>query len=140
MTLDDRPEAPDRQLVAVDFAVGLNGGASRRLVDQRHLAEGVPRAELADLLAMNGDGRLATFDHDERTAGLALLGDRLAGGVCPLDELAGQPVEELVVGLGEQRNAANQLDAGAGHGRILTCPTGRLPWHRGTRTSPARHL
>src|SRR5580765_2336000 len=98
MALDDRAEAPHRQLVPMHLAVGLD--------DQGHLPEGLAGAELADLLAVDRHGHLAALDHDEGAARLSLLSDRLAGGVRPFDELAAQAVEKRVIGLGEEGNAA----------------------------------
>jgi hypothetical protein len=37
------------------------------------------------------------------------FGDRVAGGVPPFHELAREPLEEGPVGLGEERDAADQL-------------------------------
>src|SRR3954466_12313805 len=125
MALDDRPEAPDRELVTMDLGVGLDRRAASGLVDQSHLAECLAGAELADLLSVDGDGHLAALDHNEGAPGLAFLGDRLAGRIRPLDELAGEAVEKRVVGIGEEGDAANQLFAGAGHGRDPTSTGGR---------------
>ena len=75
---------------------------------------------------MHGHGHLARLDHDERPAGLALLGDRRAGGVGPLHELAGQALEELVVGLRKERDAAEQVrSSGSPHGDPIP-PGGRV--------------
>jgi len=60
------------------------------------------------------DGRLATLDDDERPAGCAFLGDRLAGRIGALDELGREAGEELLVRLREERDSANQFDAWAG--------------------------
>src|SRR3982751_89141 len=97
MALHERPETPDRQLVAVHLALGPDRRAAGRLVDQRHLAERLAGPEPADLLAVDGHGRLATIDHDAGPAGFALLGDCLSGWIRALDELGGEPVQELLV-------------------------------------------
>src|SRR5438045_8652503 len=136
MTLDEGPEAPDRQLVAVHLGFGRDGRAPGRLVDQGHLPEGIAWTELPDLLAVHLHGRLAAFDHHERSAGLTFLGDVLARRVRPLDEFAAEPVEELLVRLLEEGDPADQLDARAGHARILTCA--RRAARSGRRSVPAR--
>src|SRR5262245_12979128 len=116
MALDQRPEAPDRQLVAVNFGVGPDRRRAGRLVDQGHLPERVAGSELADFLAVDEYGHVAALDHDERAAGLTLLGDRLAGRIRPLDELVGEPLQKGVVGVREERDTANQFGAGSRHG------------------------
>src|SRR6266566_9934958 len=124
MALDQWPEAPDRQLVAVNLGIGRHSRRTRGLVDQGHLSERVAGPELADLLAVNRHGHVTALDQDERPAGLALLGDRLAGRIGPLDELVGQPLEEGVISVCEERYAADQLAVRAGHGAD---PTTRTP-------------
>src|ERR1044071_1980086 len=92
---------------------------ARRLVDQGHFAEGVAGTETSDLLAVHRHGCLAALDDDERSAALALFGNRLAGAEGALHELAGKLLEEAVVGRCKERDSADQIEARLRHGRIL---------------------
>src|SRR5262249_24918430 len=104
-----------RQLVRVHVRLRGDRGAARGLVDQRHLAEGLPRAELADLLAVDDHVHRAALDDEERAAGLAFLGDRVAGRELPLRELARHALEERILGAGEERDSVNQVWARLRH-------------------------
>ena len=124
MTLDEGAEAPDRELVAVHIRVRPDRRGSCGLVDQGHLAERVARTETTDLLAVHRHGHLTALDDDERPAAVALFGDRLAGAEGALHELASKPLEEAVVGPGEERDSADQIQARLRHRRILRLTSG----------------
>lgn len=60
----------------------------------------------------------------ERPAALALFGDRLAGLEGAFHELASKPLKEAVVGRGEERDSADQIEARLRHRRIVRLTLG----------------
>src|SRR3954454_8816877 len=118
--LDDRSEAEDRHLVGANLGDRLDRRATSALVDQGHLAERIPRAQRSHLVAVHEHGGLAGFDHEECTATLALLGNQLTRRVRAIVELLGHAVEELLIGIREKRDPANQLATRRRHAPILT--------------------
>ena len=118
--LDDRAELPERHRVGLHVRVGGDGCRARALVDQRDLAEVVAGAERGPVLAVHGDLRVPLADDEEAGAALTFARDRVAGGVVPLLERVGDPLEVALLEAREQGHSGDRLGRGAGHRAILS--------------------
>src|SRR4029453_11903430 len=93
VALDERPEVPEREAVALEVGRGLDRGAALAAVDDGDVAEVVAWPEAGDLVAVDDHEGLTALHHVEPGAALALADDRFAFGEGVLLERAGQPLE-----------------------------------------------
>ena len=115
-----------------------DGRAPRGLVDQRHLAEAPGRGRGGRPRAVHGDADVAGLDDDERLAGLALLGDRLARTVRPLEELSGETLQERSLAPAKSGTPRIRSRLGVGTGAFYAAPRSDLSGRRGARRAGAR--
>ena len=117
--LDERAELPRGEPVAAQLAVGGDRGAAGAVVDQGDLAEVIPGAELAALVAPRRHRGLTALDHEEARTGLALADDGAAGLEGAVLERAGDALELAAVEVREEGDPLQQLEGWSGHARIL---------------------
>ena len=88
----------------------------------------LPGPSVATVSPLDRDRRLAALHNEEVEALDPFGGDRDSFVEMALDELGGQVVDGLVVELGEQGDAANEVCRRSRHGRTLQLRVGRVIW------------
>ncbi len=95
--------------MAAEVGAGDDRRRARTIVDQRDLAEPVPRPQRPHDLPLDADRRIALLDDEEADAALTLFGDRVALREAALRHLRGELLEVLALAAREQRHPAEAL-------------------------------
>src|SRR5512132_4275985 len=113
MALEDAAEMPALDPECGRGLRGAHAGRPRELVEQRHLADDVTRAERRELdllaVAFLDDVDLARADDERAYSGVALTHDVLARLIGLLDCRVRDRVERLLVEIFEPRDALEEF-------------------------------
>ena len=109
LLLDERPELPRRDAVALERRLGGDRRGAGTVVDQRDFAEVVAVRERVDVIALHADRRLALVDDEEADPGRAFARDRVARVELPLLHRARKTLDVLLVQVREQRDLPDEF-------------------------------